>query len=698
VDVARQGDRPEGPRFFQVTAGANDAEDAKPRKLEPVQKSGRALHTLGRDDTWWFENGDLVLTQKELADTILDTLDGKRPSAIDDPTRAELAKDEDGFISIARAFLDYSLLPPTPPGADRLGWKGIRRLDLRWGIQDNAIMGKYRAIAPAPRRGALNLVDQPTFSIKTIPPIPASQTSFNVVSLDGAAFYDQVVSLAKIASPTGDRAVVAFETFMTQVLGMSLRNQLIPWIGPRVALYVQPAEPLRPPNPSLELLNGYSGLTLSVQVRDFESLSKALGPIIESINRVLKDRAHANTLVNQPEPSVPSFRKLDKPDLAYRLEFPKNSAPPQVLEIFNPTLVLGKEQIVLSMTTKGAERALAAGGGTADKRWRPVGEFAPLEGRLPEDLVFLSVGDPRETMPALVANLPAILESFNMGIKQAQQQAGNPVTGIPIKIDPAKLPSEEDLKQHLFPSAMALTVDNQGATFVVREPIPSLASPGTSGAVIALLLPAVQAARESARRLQCTNNLKFIGIASVMHEQEHHAYPKPAILDKNGKPLLSWRVAILPQLGQEALFRKFKLDEPWDGPNNRKLLKEMPMVFRCPSRSDGANTTTTYRAIVGPGAIMEPGKGCELSTVTDGTSQTILVVESSEPVEWTKPDDLTFDPAAAPSLLGAGSSHPSLFQAAHADGSVHVYKKSLDSSLFRSLITKAGGERIPSGR
>src|SRR6202789_1676353 len=102
--------------------------------------------------------------------------------------------------------------------------------------------------------------------------------------------------------------------------------------------------------------------------------------------------------------------------------------------------------------------------------------------------------------------------------------------------------------------------------------------------LIALLLPAVQAAREAARRAQCVNNLKQIGLAMHNYHSANDAFPMPAITDKDGKPLLSRRVAILPYIEKQELYNKFKLEEPWDSPHNKALLKEMPTTYLCPSQ------------------------------------------------------------------------------------------------------------------
>ena len=168
----------------------------------------------------------------------------------------------------------------------------------------------------------------------------------------------------------------------------------------------------------------------------------------------------------------------------------------------------------------------------------------------------------------------------------------------------------------------------------------------------------------------------------------------PAITDKDGKPLLSWRVAILPYIEQQELYNKFKLDEPWDSPHNKALIKEMPTIYLCPSRTKPEPGTTTYRVFVGTGAMFEEGQGTAIQDVTDGTSNTIMVVESKDAVPWTKPDDLKFDPEAKPSLYGAGSPHPGGFNAAFADGSVRFIKNTINLEVWKALITRASGEVI----
>ncbi len=144
-------------------------------------------------------------------------------------------------------------------------------------------------------------------------------------------------------------------------------------------------------------------------------------------------------------------------------------------------------------------------------------------------------------------------------------------------------------------------------------------------------------------REQSMNNLRFIGLAMHNYLQRHgRAFP-PAAIRKDGKPLLSWRVAILPYLEQEALYNKFHLDEPWDSPHNKPLLDEMPEVYAPLSNAGKLGHSTHCQVFTGPGTMFAGDEGTKPDDIADGTAWTIMVVEAARPVPWTKPEDLPFD-------------------------------------------------------
>jgi hypothetical protein len=695
VAVIRKGDRPEIKRLLSAAAtrGRRQADGAN---AEPpaLQKAGRTIHSLGPDGIWWTENGDLVLTGSDKADEIIGVLEGKRPSALDHSIRAALAKPGRDFQSAARGFLDISALGPLPPAATQFGLDGLKRIELEWGFQDDALYSVLRVVGPAPRRGLLAFLDQPTFGIKSLPPLPAAQRSgFIVLSIDLAKTFDQIIVLARESNPQLAEQLAQLEVAIRQQFGIGLREDLLGTLGPKLAFYGQALAPEAGADPMSVLVSQLTAITFSLEVRDRAKFAKALDPLIEIVNRSL---AGAGGQGNQPGGNavIFEFRKQEGADPTYVMELPAGVVPPQFQGMFQPTVMLGKDQLIISATTAAARRAAAASNGGPERRWQPTGAFAAMARRLPTNLVLLSVTDPRESLPALVENLPKLADQLNLLLGRAQRQPGEPGAGFSLRIDPEQLPRGNELSRLLFPASTGLVVDGQGLSLVAREPLPSLTSPAAGAVAVALLLPAVQAAREPARRAQCTNNLKQIALAMQNYHNANDSFPKPAVTDKDGKPLLSWRVAILPYIEQAELYNKFKLDEPWDSPHNKALLQEMPATYLCPSRGNPAPATTTYRVFTGKGALFEEGQAIGIASVTDGTSNTLLVTESEEAVPWTKPDDLTFDPAAAASLCGAGSSHPGGFNAVMADGAAGFFKKSIAVEVFRALITRNGGEVI----
>jgi RNA polymerase sigma factor (sigma-70 family) len=152
-----------------------------------------------------------------------------------------------------------------------------------------------------------------------------------------------------------------------------------------------------------------------------------------------------------------------------------------------------------------------------------------------------------------------------------------------------------------------------------------------------------------------------------------------------GKALLSWRVALLPFLGEQELYRQFKVNEPWDSPHNRKLLKKIPRVYMPPRRLQAEPGTTFYQVFVGDHAAFDKHHVRRVTDFVDGTSNTLLIAEAGNAVPWTKPEDLHY--AADEPLPQLGGMFPDVFHAAFADGAVHTLSKKADPDMLRTAIT-----------
>ena len=241
----------------------------------------------------------------------------------------------------------------------------------------------------------------------------------------------------------------------------------------------------------------------------------------------------------------------------------------------------------------------------------------------------------------------------------------------------------------------------EGANLATSVTLPkqlAAAGGGTLAVGVGLLLPAVQKVREAAARTQSANNLKQIMLACHSYHDVMGHFPAD-IVDKTGKPILSWRVAILPYIEQDNVYKNFKLDEPWDSEHNKKMSSVTIKTFLSPSAMAGGagenvQGKTNYRGVSGPGAAFEPGKKIKITDFTDGTSNTIVVIETGELVEWAKPgNDFPFDPKKP--LPKFKMPHAGGFQVGLGDGSVRFIRETIAEATLKAMFTRNGGEVIP---
>ncbi len=221
------------------------------------------------------------------------------------------------------------------------------------------------------------------------------------------------------------------------------------------------------------------------------------------------------------------------------------------------------------------------------------------------------------------------------------------------------------------------------------------------GVLTALLLPAVQAAREAARRTSCGNNLKQIGLAMHNYHDTFKTFPPAYIADEDGTPIRSWRVLILPYALSTPLYDQYDFHEPWDAPENQFAVTTPMTVYACPS--DPANATsptdTSYFVLTGSGTIFEEDASPTFANIIDGTSNTILAVEvSGTGINWCEPKDL--DIAYFVAMFGPGgtgpqsSPHPGGLNVLMADGSVRFLSFSTAPAMVQALATRNGGEDV----
>jgi hypothetical protein len=249
------------------------------------------------------------------------------------------------------------------------------------------------------------------------------------------------------------------------------------------------------------------------------------------------------------------------------------------------------------------------------------------------------------------------------------------------------------------------------------------------------------------------NNLKQLMLAMHNYYDANKRFPPAVILGKDGRagPPHSWRVELLPFLEQQDLYDEYRFDEPWDSEHNRALLSKMPAVFRSPL-DEPDSTNASYFALVTPGLAPEVGAGApiflegskdlvtpglatdvpgdesgfgedagglspeglfageaaqpswrlgtlfsrpdgtRMHEVTDGTSNTIALVEAKQNIPWTRPHDIAYVADQALPMLGGW--FPEGWHAGFADGSVRFLPADTDETALRALVTIGGGENV----
>jgi hypothetical protein len=240
-------------------------------------------------------------------------------------------------------------------------------------------------------------------------------------------------------------------------------------------------------------------------------------------------------------------------------------------------------------------------------------------------------------------------------------------------------------------NAAKTAVDGSEATLALKVP-----ADVPAGTLLAMVSGAV-GPTTAAARAQSANNLKQLGLAMHNYHDTYTRFPAAAICDKKGKALLSWRVAILPYVEQDNLYKEFKLDEPWDSEHNKKILETTyPKVFALPGSDDFEKKATHYRVFTGKGAGFNQLQSCRIQEITDGTSNTIMIVTAKDAVPWTKPDDLPFDPKADVAKLLHFEN--GVTQVGFFDGSVRALSDKLKETTWKAMVTIGGGEVVnPNG-
>ena len=220
------------------------------------------------------------------------------------------------------------------------------------------------------------------------------------------------------------------------------------------------------------------------------------------------------------------------------------------------------------------------------------------------------------------------------------------------------------------------------------------------------LIPQLQASKQAAMRNEAMQSLKQLGLAALIYQDRFGSFPPAVVSGKSAYGDLntsgdeaapvprSWRVELLPLLDQEALYKEYRLDQPWDSEANLAVLRKMPALFRSPEDAP-ASMNSSFFALTGSDTVFDGNDGTQLKEIEDGTSNTLLFAEAKRAVPWTKPEDIAYE--ADQPVPDLGGWQPDVFLVALCDGSVHPVRSSewVDKTFLRPWIEKSDGQVPP---
>lgn len=420
----------------------------------------------------------------------------------------------------------------------------------------------------------------------------------------------------------------------------------------------------------ITLLNPTANLLMGVRVKDPTQFAKTLESIVAATDQIdLNFGIDVQETKNGPLYTIVPY----DPQLQMFI-------PGACFQIVDDELLFGLDPKAITAHMRKASRE--GGKLTDDPRMARVFD-TQIQGQLgrPVAVAYLDLKVVIETVYSV---LPMIFSQFD------QMGAGS-------GLDMDMLPPLENIVDGLLPNIVAMYRTKNGFQMIDRSTLPGVSL--NSSVAIAMILPAVQQVRAAARRATSMNNLRQLAIACHNYESALQAFPPAYRTDKGGKKLLSWRVEILPFLEQGELYEKFHHDERWDSPHNKALIEEMPDVFCHPQLTNLEKGKTVYLGVAGQQSIFVPSasrKGTKISQVTDGLTNTLLLVEANEgrAVYWTQPDDFNVDEIEDLNAALRGNWGIEGFLAVKGDGSVETLV--LDDAVLRKMATINGEEVLSS--
>ena len=617
------------------------------------------------------------------------------------PTSSEFAVRHAGWIDLGRLRQMAALLP-VPAQDDRtasageilsaLGLDQLGVLAHRSGYKGRSLWSETRLEAPAPRQGLLDLTVAAPIALDDLPPLPERLSAFRAYRADPAQIYERFTKVAEGVAATGvfasrEQVAQAVDSFQ-QKLGIDLQADLLDPLGDVVCLYSDPGQ---------ELLG--MGTAIAISVDDADQVRRSLDALLER--------------AVEQAPEIIAVERVEKSGRDVMLLKVGGTVPVAAIAVHDKWLIAASLPQTVETFLLRLDGKLPA--------WTPSDEFRAALAELPRDPIAISSTDPRETYRVVAKLAPLGLQMLLSTLQEAELIQ----PGEELSVSLADIPPAELVTRPLFPNVSVCTADEHGFHWTSRRSFPDL--PLTNGIVsvsgvsttavgVALLLPAVQQAREAARRTQSRSNLHQFGLALHNYHDVYQHFPTGTVPNEKLKPenRLSWQASILPYVDEAPLYQMVDFDDAWNSEANRDKMKRAVRMYLNPgvAKDPHEYAVTHYVGIAGHGddapllpvghrraGIFGYNRKTSIRDVTDGSSNTLLTSEASKDFgAWGAGGQPTVRAFTKKPYIngpdGIGGPFRGGCHMGMADGSVHFVSENVDPKVLEALSTAAGGEVV----
>lgn len=504
-----------------------------------------------------------------------------------------------------------------------------------------------------PLQGLMRLGDVKPLAKTDLATVPADATFALAFKLNPENALDALLSIVEKAEPRAKKEVMQGIGRMESRLGVKLREDMLTPLGDTWRVFDSPGEG-----------GALTGVTLVASLKKPAKAAETISQLVDLFN--------ADMGSSQANPSIKSF------------DFSGRKIYEMKVGVWGPPVAFSwcvtDKELVVSLYPQSIKAYLSRG-----KDFRSLAELPEVAAMFQGTTcpVKMTYCNTQRVFDVVYPFLPGVMTVISQDVLPGD-----------VDLRTSLLPSARAIRPHLSPCIVGVNRTKSGFEIIEHRTLPGPGISVLSSSAATGLSAMVNAQRSATRRMASTNNLKQIGLAMHNYGAAYKNFPPAYSVDKNSKPLLSWRVLILPFIECDALYKEFHLDEPWDSPHNKKLLSKMPAVYKSPASKVAGEWKTNYLTVRGEDTMFNGSESATFASARDGLSNTILTVEVADDsaIEWTKPDDFEYDPKnPKEGLFGLW---PGGTNVGFGDASVRFISQSLSNEVLNALFTRNGGEAV----